>query len=171
MSTLEIHFSLSMPISYHGQSDLLDPSGKGCRALPVFAGLYGHQMTTSLHDWAGLWSTFQAQFSTPFLHLCCMVLCLSPGSQTRTLVSAKCCPSSVWPLLQKHSYLSHRMLLPTILGWLHSCSAVGVWGYVLVPLSSRLLHEHKSCSSEPNLRKTKYYFSDFRKNYAWFFYL
>lgn len=96
------------------------------KALPDFSGLYDHQMMTSLDDWTGVWSTFQAQFSTSFLHLCCMVVCLSPGAQTRTLLSAKRCPSSVWPLLQKHPDLSHRMLLPTVLGWLHSYPAIGV---------------------------------------------
>lgn len=147
-----MHFSLPMPVSY-GPSGLLKLSGNG---LESFMGLWWSLWPPNDDQswWLG-WPLVNIPGLIP-AHLCCMVLCLSPGAQTRTLVSAKCCPSSVWPLLQKHPDLSERMLLPTILGWLHSYLVIGVWEYILVLLSSRLLHGHRSWRSEPNLRKTKY---------------
>lgn len=86
----------------------------------------------------GLWCscsphTFRAYFSTSFLCLCSTELCLSPGGKSKTFVPEKCCPTSVWPLVQSHLVLSHSvtanspwLLLPTVLGWCHSHPALGV---------------------------------------------
>lgn len=77
--------------------------------------------------WAGrlwdLWSpsppTLLAHFSTSLLHLCCTVLCLSPGDRSRIFVPEKCCPISshilfflaVW-------YYLHPLFVNTNSPWL-----------------------------------------------------
>lgn len=66
-------------------------------------------------------------FSISFLCLHWTVLCLSPGTRTRTFALEKRCPTSTQPLLQTHLVLSHNnpCLLSTILGSYYQQSMVG----------------------------------------------
>lgn len=61
--------------------------------------------------------------------------CFCPGSRTTILVPEKYGCTSIQPLLQPHPSLSHKILLPTILVWLHSCIAIGIWTDTLPPLN------------------------------------
>lgn len=61
------------------------------------------------------------------------VLCLSPGTRTRTFVPGKCCLPPHSPLLQPHPAPSHNMLLPAILGCYYQQPLVGstaIWLWV-----------------------------------------
>lgn len=61
----------------------------------------------------------------PVLELHCVVLI--SRSQNKGICPRKCCHISSVPLLPSHHVLYHNILLPTILGWLHVYSTIGVW--------------------------------------------
>lgn len=97
-----------------------------------------------------------AHFSISFLCLHWTVLCLSPGTRTRTFALEKRCPTSTQPLLQTHLVLSHNnpWLLSTILGSYYQQSMVGftskqlgIWDVHISLLSSVLLHHCRLSAS------------------------
>lgn len=131
---LERGFLFSMQTSYHVQSALLDLSGnEGFRTL--------------VRSWSP--PRVCAHFSISFLCLPWTVLCLSPGTRTRTFAPEKGCPISARLLLQPHLVFSHHnpCLFSTILGCYYQQSMVGftakeLWAFGTCTSASYLLGFH-----------------------------
>lgn len=114
-----------MQTSYHVQSILSDHSGNESDGFKVLGSLY-----SPLQSMPPSWPNSCA-YAVP----CCAYLqeqqqgCLSQKSAARPI-------SPLGPLFQPNLVLFYDVLIPTVLGWLHSHPVSSVWDIHINPLSS-----------------------------------
>lgn len=91
--------------------------------------------------WSWSCPVFHAHFSASF-HACTGLCCAYLQQPEKGCLSQKSTALLQYvPPLQTHLVLFHSMLLPTILGWLHSHSIIGIQEIHIIPLSSGLLYQ------------------------------